>query len=110
MPHAFQKLLQVQYLDLSTEEIRELPVHAIKGVSQADADHLKEAFGIDSIGEMAENHFFQAAQALTRAGTTPGYDSGPPFEWEQIFSEAPLIPGTPQYRSGTAGNEPGRSL
>ena len=38
---------------------------AIQGLSEGDARHLKEAFGIDTIGELARNKFFKIAQAIT---------------------------------------------
>ncbi len=45
-------------------EIVKLPVNAIQGVSEGDAQKLKEAFGVDSIKELAELKYVKIAQAL----------------------------------------------
>ena len=37
---------------------------ALQGVSDSDAQHLKEAFGIDTIRELATNKFVLWAQAI----------------------------------------------
>ena len=46
------------------EQLRKLPVHAIKGVSENDAILLKRAFGIDTIEELAENKYVSIAQSI----------------------------------------------
>ena len=46
------------------EQLRKLPVHAIKGVSENDAVLLKRAFGINTIEELAENKFISIAQSI----------------------------------------------
>jgi hypothetical protein len=48
----------------SFREIVKLPPHALQGVSEGDSKHLKEAFGIDTIEEMAKSKFFKNAMAL----------------------------------------------
>ena len=44
------------------ENLGKKPVHAIAGVSEADAALLKKAFGIDNIMELAENKYVAVAQ------------------------------------------------
>lgn len=45
------------------------PVDALQGVSAADAEMLRKALNITSIGDLARNKYFLAAQAIaTLAG------------------------------------------
>lgn len=71
-------------------ELRDAPPDALAGVSAADAGCLDEAFGIQTIGEMAENPFFERARAITAADGTPAFDPGPPPDWERFFAGAPV--------------------
>ena len=51
-----------------TEGILELvkaPVSAISGVSEADAEALKKAFGIETVEDLADNKFVTVAQAIS---------------------------------------------
>ncbi len=52
------------YEDKSFREIARAPVHAIQGVSEGDAKHLKDAFGVDSIEELAKLKYVKIAQAI----------------------------------------------
>ena len=45
-------------------ELADAPVAALQGVSDGDAEHLKAAFGIDTIRELATNEFVLWAQAI----------------------------------------------
>ncbi|UCB61624.1 MAG: hypothetical protein JSW72_10185 [Candidatus Bathyarchaeota archaeon] len=52
--------------DFEAKEYKDLakkPVSAISGVSEQDGALLKKAFGIDNIGELAENRYVAIAQA-----------------------------------------------
>ena len=40
------------------------PVSALSGVTDADADGLQQAFGISTIGDLADNTFVRAAVAI----------------------------------------------
>jgi hypothetical protein len=90
MAMAFNKLIQAKYLDLPIEELLALPPSALKGVSQGDADLLDQAFGIKTIKDFGKNKFFHNAFNLVRAGIAPGFDPGPPLQWEQRFADAPV--------------------
>lgn len=48
----------------SFNEILSLSPAALQGVSDKDAEALKTAFGIKTVGDLANNKFFLAAQAL----------------------------------------------
>jgi hypothetical protein len=48
----------------SLKEICQASLEALQGVSNADAVKLKEALGIDTIAELANNKYFLNAQAL----------------------------------------------
>jgi demethoxyubiquinone hydroxylase (CLK1/Coq7/Cat5 family) len=52
------------YEGKSPEEPLKAPAAALQGVSESDAEHLKAAFGIDTIGELGTNKFFRWAQAI----------------------------------------------
>jgi hypothetical protein len=52
------------YEGKTAEELVNAPVAALQGVSESDAEHLKAAFGIDTIGELGTNKHFRWAQAI----------------------------------------------
>jgi len=52
------------YEHLSLRELRDAPVSAISGVSEAVAADLRQAFGIKTIGDFATNKYILLAQAL----------------------------------------------
>jgi hypothetical protein len=58
------KILDKAYEDKDFAELAQAPVSALQGVSESDAKHLKEAFGIDTIRELATNKFVLWAQAI----------------------------------------------
>ncbi|MEV0457283.1 hypothetical protein [Catellatospora methionotrophica] len=58
------KLLDKEYQDKSLEEIANAPVAALAGVSERAADHLKDALGIKTIGELGRSPYFRAARAI----------------------------------------------
>jgi hypothetical protein len=62
------KLLDKEWEDKSLEEILKAPVSALAGVSEGDADALKQAFNVKTVGDLGRNKVFRAAQALTLLG------------------------------------------
>jgi hypothetical protein len=58
------KVLDKAYESRSLVELVEAPVSALSGVSEADAQALKKAFNIQSIGELATNQYVRAATAI----------------------------------------------
>ena len=53
------------YEGMNFQELADCPVAALQGLSEGDADALKQAFGIDTIRELADNKFVRVAQAIT---------------------------------------------
>ncbi len=59
-----------KYVDKAHEqkdfsELAELPIDALQGVSTADAEAIRKAFGVRTIRQLAEHKFVRAAQAIT---------------------------------------------
>ena len=59
------KLVDKKYESLSPKQLVDAPVAALSGVSDADAEALRKAFGIKTIGDLARSKYVAAAQALT---------------------------------------------
>ncbi|MBT1003539.1 hypothetical protein KIH31_13085 [Paenarthrobacter sp. DKR-5] len=55
------------YHGKSGEELASSPVSALKGVTDADAEHLKAAFGITTVKDLGTNKFFLWAQEVANA-------------------------------------------
>ena len=45
-------------------ELADAPVEAIQGLSEGDAEKLKEAFNVKTVRDLAENKFVRIAQAV----------------------------------------------
>ena len=58
------KILDKAYEGKDFAELAGAPVSALQGVSEGDAAALKQAFGIDTICELATNKFVLWAQAI----------------------------------------------
>lgn len=50
----------------SAKDLADAPVTAIQGVSEGDAEHLRQAFGIKTVRDLGTNKFFRWAQAITQ--------------------------------------------
>lgn len=72
-----------------TEILKASPA-VIQGVSEADAKHLKDAFNIRTVEDLANCKVFRFARILLAAATTPAFDPGPPDSWIEVFTQAPL--------------------
>jgi hypothetical protein len=59
-------LLDNEWGDKSLVEVLKAPVSALKGVSEGDADLLKQAFNVKTVGDLGRNKFFRAAQLLAQ--------------------------------------------
>jgi hypothetical protein len=63
--------LDKAYEGKSAHELVNAPVDALKGISEGDAELLKKAFGIDTIGDLGKNvYFLRAQEIVSKAGTT----------------------------------------
>jgi hypothetical protein len=58
------KLLDKAYEDSNLADLVNAPVAALAGVSEGDAEALKSAFNIKTIGDLGRNKFFRTANAL----------------------------------------------
>ncbi len=86
MSFALEKLVNKAHADKSFSSLGKMPVDILKGVSEKDADLLKQTFGIAAISDLGSNPFFIAAQSIYRASLENEYDPGPPPFWLQKFS------------------------
>ncbi|MBI3223949.1 MAG: hypothetical protein HYZ39_02700 [Mycolicibacterium cosmeticum] len=58
------KSLDKAYEDKSVKEILDASPAALAGVTDADAKHLEDAFGIKTVRQLGSNKFFAVAAAL----------------------------------------------
>jgi hypothetical protein len=58
------KLLDKEFEGKNLSELIKAPVSALAGVSEGDAKLLKEAFKINTVGDLGRNKYFRTATAL----------------------------------------------
>ncbi|MBM7058218.1 MULTISPECIES: hypothetical protein [Streptomyces] len=58
------KVLDKAWADKSVPEVLAAPVSALKGVSDRQGDLLKEAFGVETVADLARLKYVGWAQAL----------------------------------------------
>jgi hypothetical protein len=58
------KYLDKAYESSTLEEILAAPVSALAGVTEDDAEDLKRAFRIRTVGDLGKNKYFLVAQAM----------------------------------------------
>ncbi|MFF4873348.1 hypothetical protein ACWDUX_04515 [Streptomyces sp. NPDC003444] len=63
------KVLDKAWADKSLPEILAAPVAALKGVSDRDGELLREAFGVETVSDLAELKYARWAQALAALAT-----------------------------------------
>ena len=59
-----ESIIDTQFKDKCLRELVAAPISALRGVSAADARALSTAFGVNSIGDLADLRFFQWATAI----------------------------------------------
>jgi hypothetical protein len=64
------KLLDKAYEGKDLQELVDAPVSALAGVSDSDAQHLKDAFNIKTIADLAGDKRFKAAAAIVALATS----------------------------------------
>ena len=64
------KALDKAFETKSLKEILDAPVSALEGVSDADGEALKKAFGIKTIADLANSKHFAWAQAIKTLAAT----------------------------------------
>lgn len=91
MSSSFDGLVIKAYRGKAAAELAAAPPDALSGLSAGDADKLAAAFGITSVRDLAAGQHVSAATAIAGAADgRPGFDPGPPREWEARFAAAPL--------------------
>lgn len=90
MTRSFDKMLVKAFRDSSLQAILDASPAALKGVSEADAQALRTAFGIKTVRDMARNPFFRRAAAVAAAAGDLNHDPGPPPDWTAFLAGAPL--------------------
>ncbi|MGW0033859.1 hypothetical protein ACWDXD_29085 [Streptomyces sp. NPDC003314] len=63
------KVLDKAWADKSLPEILAAPVAALKGVSDRDGELLRDAFGVETVSDLAELKYARWAQALAALAT-----------------------------------------
>jgi hypothetical protein len=66
------KILMKEYESKTADEIVKAPVTALAGVSEGDAEHLKAAFNIKTVGDLAKNKQFKAAALIAGLAEVDG--------------------------------------
>jgi hypothetical protein len=64
------KALMKEYESKSLKEIADAPVDAIAGISESDAEHLKAAFGVKTVRDLATLKYVLWAQAIVTLADT----------------------------------------
>ena len=64
--------LDKAYENASLADLLAAPVDALAGVSAGDAEHLKEAFNIKTVGDLGRNKYVRLAVALADLGGFEG--------------------------------------
>jgi hypothetical protein len=91
MSSSFDRMLDQAHRGKAAVELLGLSPAALKGVSESDAQHLQAAFGIRTIRQLAELRSAGWARAILAGGRgAPGFDPGPPPDWETFFAVAPI--------------------
>jgi hypothetical protein len=64
VPIHLTKVLDKNWEDKTLQEILDAPVSALAGVSDSDADKLRECLGIRTVRDLGSNKYFAAAGVL----------------------------------------------
>jgi hypothetical protein len=90
MKATFDHLVVKAFRGQDAATLAHAPLDALHGVSSEDAHRLREAFGIETVGDLARHRFVAAAQAIAAAADGRAHDPGPDAAWEAFFASAPL--------------------
>jgi len=90
MKGAFDHPVVKAYRGQDAATLAQAQVDALYGVSAEEARWLREAFGIETVGDLAGHRFVAAAQAIAAPPVDRGHDPGPGVPWAAFFSRAPL--------------------
>ena len=87
---SFDQYVTVAHRGKSARDLVELAVDALKGVSASDRQHLEDAFGITTIGDLGRHPFMSTARAMVEDALPVEHDPGPDTAWSEFFARAPL--------------------
>ena len=90
MGSSYRNLVDQAHQSKTASEILDAAPDALRGISTADAERLRQAFGIQTIRDLAENPLFENARAILAAAGEVSYDPGPPPAWRTFLATAPL--------------------
>lgn len=62
----FEKEMIKEFDGKSSKELLKAPIYAISGVSEGDAQKMKEAFGIDNIRELSALSYYRHAKEIAK--------------------------------------------
>jgi predicted RecB family nuclease len=71
-PGFIVKFFDKAYETKNIMELVKAPVSAISGVSGSDAENLKQAFGIETVEDLAKNRYVKLAQGISFFSTCSG--------------------------------------
>ena len=83
-PGFIVKFFDKAYEDKSIVELVKTPVSAISGVSESDAADLKEAFGIETVEDLATNKYVRLAQGINCFSQCEGQVLDKAFESQEF--------------------------
>lgn len=89
MSNSYDHVVDAAFHGVTLNKLLDAPVDALSGVSSADADHLRAAFGIQTVRDLAESPYLRRAAAMLEAATL-GHDPGPSPDWSAFFTAAPI--------------------
>jgi hypothetical protein len=87
---SFDPLVTAAHRGQAATQLVGLDVDALHGVSAGDKQHLLDAFGIRTIGDLASNRFIRTARAVQEDAAGIDHDPGPDVAWTEFFAAAPL--------------------
>lgn len=87
---SFDHMIDKPHRGTASGDLAAQPVDSLKGVSAADGQHLSDAFGIETISDLAGNRFVAAARAIHEDAANLDHDRGPDTVWTALFAAAPL--------------------
>jgi hypothetical protein len=88
---SFDSLVIAAHRGKSSAQLLGLDVDALRGVSSGDKQHLLDAFGIGTIGDLASDRFVRAARAIQEEAAAIEHDPGPDVAWTEFLAAAPLV-------------------
>jgi hypothetical protein len=89
MSKSYDHMFDSAFHGLALTDLLKSPVDALSGISAADGERLRAAFGIETVRDLGESPHFRRAAAMVEAATLHD-DPGPPAGWSEFFRSAPV--------------------